>query len=133
MRLFASLLLVLAVPVLALSGEKAKSAAAAAAVATAAAVSPAMPPPAAGRKRYLVLRTFPAGVLDGLDAAAKEHVNQTNASFNVKWVQSFANADKTRTFCVYDSPNPQAIRDAAKANMIPVDDIIEIPIVLLPQ
>jgi hypothetical protein len=83
--------------------------------------------------RYIVERTFPEGALDGLDATAKAQVNQTNARFGVRWVTSYATADKTRTFCVYEGPNELAIRDAAKANAIPVDSITEVPVTLDPH
>jgi len=44
------------------------------------------PSPAAnsGIHRYLVERTFPAGALDGLDAALKAKVNANNARFGVR-------------------------------------------------
>lgn len=92
--------------------------------------APAIPAPKAGMHRYMVLRTFPAGALDGLDAAGKKSVNACNATKGVRWVYSYANADKTKTFCIYDGPNEQAIRDAAAGNKIPVDAIYEIPVVL---
>jgi hypothetical protein len=95
--------------------------------------APAAPAPKKGLHRYMVVRTFPAGALDGLDAAAKKSVNQCNAGKGVHWVYSFANADRTKTFCVYEGPSEQAIRDAAAANKIPVDSITEIPVVLLPR
>lgn len=83
--------------------------------------------------RYLIKRTFPAGALAGLDLAAKKKVNATNAKYHVKWIESYATADKTMTFCVYEAPNPQAIRDAAKANGIPVDEIFAVPVTLMPR
>ena len=95
--------------------------------------APAVEVPAAGLHRFMVVRTFPAGALAGLDATAKKAVNTCNATHGVRWVHSYANADKTKTFCIYDGPSEQAIRDAATANKIPVDDIIEIPVVLNPK
>ena len=92
--------------------------------------APAVAAPKAGMKRYMVTRTFPAGALEGLDAKAKKGVNKCNATKGVRWVYSYANADKTKTYCIYEAPNEQAIRDAATANKIPVDDIVEIPNVL---
>lgn len=83
--------------------------------------------------RYIVERTFPKGALDGLDAATKAKVNQTNARFGVRWVTSYATADKTRTFCVYEAPDELAIREAAKANALPVDSISEVPVTLDPH
>lgn len=90
-------------------------------------------PPANASHRYVVERTFPKGALDGLDAAGKVKVNQTNAGFGVHWVMSYANADKTKTFCIYEGPNEDAIRKAATANNIPVDSITEVPVTLEPQ
>lgn len=95
--------------------------------------APALRPPEAGLHRFIVVRTFPAGALDGLDADGKKTVNKCNATFGVHWVYSYANADKTKTFCIYEGPSEQAVRDAATANKIPVDDVIEVPVVLMPQ
>lgn len=95
--------------------------------------APAVAAPKAGMHRYMVVRTFPAGALDGLDAAGKKEVNTTNSASKVRWVHSYASADKTKTFCIYDGPSEQAVRDAASANNIPVDYIVEVPVVLLPR
>jgi len=86
-----------------------------------------------GVHRYLVERTFPAGALDGLDAALKSKVNVTNHMFHVQWVMSYANAEKTKTYCVYEGPSEAAIRDAATANGLPVDSITEVPVTLMPK
>ena len=77
--------------------------------------------------RYLIERTFPAGALDGVDAAAKEKVNTNNKSLDVHWEKSYANADKTKTYCVYTGPSEAAVRNAAKLNGLPVDVVTEIP------
>jgi Protein of unknown function (DUF4242) len=83
--------------------------------------------------RYLVERTFPAGALKGLDAATKKKVNANNASVGVRWVQSYANADETKTFCVYEGPSEAAVRKAAELNKLPVDSITEVPVILSPK
>jgi Nickel responsive protein SCO4226-like len=78
--------------------------------------------------RYLIERTFPRGALDGLDAATKAKVNANNATLGVRWVQSYANADKTKTYCVYEGPSEAAVRKAAALNALPVDSVTEIPV-----
>ena len=83
--------------------------------------------------RYLIERTFPAGALAGLDAAGKAKINATNAKFGVHWKMSYANAEQTKTFCIYEAPSEKAVRDAAVANSIPVDTIMEVPVTLLPK
>jgi hypothetical protein len=83
--------------------------------------------------RYLIERTFPAGALAGLDAATKAKVNSKNASVGVRWIQSYANADKTKTYCVYEGPSEAAVRKAAELNGLPVDSVMEVPVTLLPK
>jgi Protein of unknown function (DUF4242) len=83
--------------------------------------------------RFLVERTFPPGALDGLDAATKKKVNANNATVGVRWVQSYANAEKTKTFCVYEGPSEAAVRKAAALNALPVDSITEVPVTLSPK
>jgi hypothetical protein len=84
-------------------------------------------------QRYLIKRNFPPGALDGLDKVAKAGVNGNNAGHDVRWVHSYATRDKTVTFCIYEGPSEQAIRDAAEANGLPVDEIFEVPVTLLPD
>ena len=86
----------------------------------------------AGVHRYLIERTFPAGALAGLDAATKARVNANNATVGVRWIESYANADQTKTYCIYEGPNEAAIREAAKLNKLPVDSVIEVPVTLTP-
>jgi len=81
--------------------------------------------------RYIVQRTFPDGLempttdegragLDGLIA--------NNADNGVSWVQSFVTDDHRATFCVYDAPTPEAIRDAAKGANLPIDSISSVSV-----
>ncbi len=88
---------------------------------------------AASRHRYLIERTFPAGALDGVDAAAKQKVNANNESLQVNWEKSYTTADKTKTYCVYTGPSENAVREAAKLNGLPVDVVTEIPADIKPE
>ena len=83
---------------------------------------------AAVQHRYLIERTFPEGALDGVDATVKAKVNANNQSLGVNWEKSYANANKTKTYCIYNAPNESAVRDAAKLNGLPIDNIIEVPL-----
>jgi hypothetical protein len=81
--------------------------------------------------RYLVERTFPNGLdipvtADG--AATCLAVVGRNASDGVTWIHSYVAEGKTKTFCVYDAPDPDAIRRAAERNSLPVDRIIEVSV-----
>jgi len=79
--------------------------------------------------RYIVQRTFPDGLqipvtADG--AQAMLGVVGNNAHVGVTWVQSYVTDDKNVTFCIYDGPDPEAIRTAAGANGLPVDRVTEV-------
>ena len=79
--------------------------------------------------RYIVRRTFPDGLLipvgnGGADACLA--VIERNSEEGVTWIHSYVTGDRSRTFCVYDGPNPEAIRSAAERNGLPVDRISEV-------
>ena len=74
--------------------------------------------------RYIIEREF-AEQID-LTKEGVEKVNLINDQEGVQWIFSFLSADKKKTYCLYDAPNPEAIRSAARRNNIPADAIIEI-------
>lgn len=81
--------------------------------------------------RYLVERTFPAGLsipMTPEGAAACRTVVANNASDGVTWIHSYVNTDRTRTFCIYDAGSPEAIRKTADVNGLPVDTITEVSV-----
>jgi hypothetical protein len=81
--------------------------------------------------RYIVERTFPDGLaipMTDQGAAVCLTVVGNNLQDNVTWVHSYVTKDKKKTFCVYDAPSPEAIRKAAKANGLPVDEITQVDV-----
>ncbi|MDG4826617.1 DUF4242 domain-containing protein [Asanoa sp. WMMD1127] len=79
--------------------------------------------------RYIVERTFADGLhipVDDSGAATCLNVVDRNAEEGVTWLHSYVSTDKTRTFCVYDAPDPEAVRRAATRNALPVDQISEV-------
>jgi hypothetical protein len=95
--------------------------------------APAVAAPPAGIQRFLIVRTFPPGALDGLDAATKQKVNTGNAQHGARWLHSYANGARTRTFCLYEGPDESSVVAAAKTNGLPIDEVIAVPVVLLPR
>jgi Protein of unknown function (DUF4242) len=74
--------------------------------------------------RYVIEREF-AQQID-LTKEGVEKLNLINDQEGVQWIFSFLSADKKKTYCLYDAPNPDAIRSAARRNNIPANAIIEI-------
>ena len=60
-------------------------------------------------------------------------MNANNKTLNVNWEKSYANADKTKTYCVYTGPSEAAVREAAKLSGLPVDMVTEIPDDIKPE
>jgi Protein of unknown function (DUF4242) len=73
--------------------------------------------------RYLVERTFPGGL--GLQSDA---VIDANAQQGVTWLHSYVTLNRQRSYCLCDSPSPEAIRMAAGAIGLPVDRITEVQV-----
>jgi hypothetical protein len=81
--------------------------------------------------RYIVERAFPDGlripVTDGGSDICRSVVER-NGEEGVTWVHSYVRHDKTRSFCVYDAPNAEAIRKSADLNSLPVDQITQVQV-----
>ena len=81
--------------------------------------------------RFIVERAFPEGLSlptndDGARACAR--IIGANAECCVTWIHSYVTADKTKTYCVYDAPSPEAIRQVAQRSGLPVDRIVEVTV-----
>src|SRR6267143_3551646 len=81
--------------------------------------------------RYVVERTFPDGLHIPVNADGAQvclAVVGKNTDEGVTWVHSYVSGDKHKTFCVYDAPNPEAIRKTANRNSLPVDKITQVSV-----
>ena len=79
--------------------------------------------------RYLVERTFEEGL--GIPTTEAGVVSclgvvEKNAESGVTWLHSYITEDRRKSFCVYDGPSPEAIRETAARNGFPVDAITPI-------
>jgi hypothetical protein len=84
--------------------------------------------------RYLIERTFQEKVdLPGKDQEDQEMQSfvDNNSLDGVTWVHSYIVPGMNKSYCIYDAPNPEAVRRAAIRNGIPVDRIIDV-LVLAP-
>jgi len=79
--------------------------------------------------RYVVERSFPSGLEIPADTQGAQKclaVVDRNAAEGVTWVHSYVSEDRTKTFCVYDAPDPEAIRKSAWRNDLPVEHITQV-------
>ncbi len=74
--------------------------------------------------RFVIERTFAERLeltTEGADA-----IRRINADVGVEWLFSFLSADKKRTYCLYEAPSVEAIREAARRANLPADAIVEV-------
>jgi hypothetical protein len=49
-----------------------------------------------------------------------------NEDVGVNWLFSFLSADKKKSYCLYEAPSVEAIREAARRANVPADVIVEV-------
>ena len=73
---------------------------------------------------YLIERNFAEQMNATPEIAAA--ITEVNADAGIQWLFSFLSADKKKTYCLYEAPNPEAIREAARKLNLPADVIVEL-------
>ena len=73
---------------------------------------------------FLIERNFAEQLEINPEAAAA--VNKINSDAGVNWLVSFLSADKKKTYCLYEAPSADAIREAARVAGLPADEIVEV-------
>ena len=53
-------------------------------------------------------------------------IAQINDDVGVQWLFSFLSADKKKTYCLYEAPSADEIREAARRANVPADEIVEV-------
>ena len=73
---------------------------------------------------FVIERQFADQLEMTRDSAAA--VKLVNDDVGVNWLFSFLSADKKKTYCLYEAPSAEAIREAARRANIPADVIVEV-------
>jgi len=73
---------------------------------------------------FLIERNF-AEIVE-TDPETMATIKQVNDEIGIQWLFSFLSADKRKTYCLYEAPNPEAIRAAARRLGVPADTIVEV-------
>ena len=55
-----------------------------------------------------------------------DDVKAINDDVGVQWLFSFLSADKKKTYCLYEAPTAEAIRESARRAGVPADVIVEV-------
>jgi hypothetical protein len=73
---------------------------------------------------FLIERNFAEQLEVNCDVVLQ--ATQVNADVGIQWLFSFLSADKKKTYCLYEAPSAEAIREAAQRLNVPADVIIEV-------
>ncbi len=73
---------------------------------------------------FIIEREF-ANQLDLTDESVHA-IEEINDDVGVRWIYSFLSADKKKTYCLYEAPTADLIRDAARRANVPADAVIEV-------
>jgi hypothetical protein len=74
--------------------------------------------------RFIIERNFAEQHELTKDRAAE--IKLINDDEGVQWIFSFLSADKKKTYCLYEAPDLESIRVAARRANLPADVIIEV-------
>jgi hypothetical protein len=74
--------------------------------------------------RFLIERNFAQEVVASKEI--NDQIKQINDEEGVRWLFSFLSPDKRKTYCLYEAPNAEAIRIAARRLNLPADVVIEV-------
>ena len=74
--------------------------------------------------RFIIERNFAEQQELTKDGAA--NIKLINDDEGVQWIFSFLSADKKKTYCLYEAPDMESIRAAARRANVPADVIIEV-------
>jgi hypothetical protein len=73
---------------------------------------------------FLIERNYVEQLIPSAERTAA--IKQVNADVGVNWLYSFLSADKKKTYCLYEAPNAELIREAARRNNLPADVVIPV-------
>lgn len=73
---------------------------------------------------FIIERTFAEAL--GVDAETIEETQQYNSSAGLRWIFSFLASDSRKTYCLYESPSADALRQHAADLGLPADAIVEV-------
>jgi hypothetical protein len=73
---------------------------------------------------YMIERHFVEKV--DLTSERIKLIEEINVDVGVSWIITLLTQDGQTSFCLYEAPSPEAIREAAQRSGIPADAIIEV-------
>ena len=74
--------------------------------------------------KFLIERNF-AEQLE-VDRETATAIKDVSADMGMEWLFSFLSADKKKTYCLFEAPNAETVRDHARRLNLPSDVVVEV-------
>ena len=74
---------------------------------------------------FLVERNFTETIEDHSDED-QENMVAVNNELGLQWINTFLSEDRTRTYCLYESPSAELLIEHARILGIPADEIVQV-------
>lgn len=53
-------------------------------------------------------------------------IKEVNTDLGASWLFSFLSADKKKSYCLYEAPNAEVVRETARRLNLPADVVVEV-------
>lgn len=83
--------------------------------------------------RYIVERTLPKMSQDELQRVGKKVVEVADTLPGVTWIKSSISESEGKSYCEFEAPNPDALRQHAEQAGLPVDKIFAVELEVDPS
>ena len=75
---------------------------------------------------FVIERNFAEALSEEADESGAAAIQAVNDELGLEWVSTFLTADRTRTYCLYEAPNADLLREHAQRLGFPADVITEV-------
>ena len=75
---------------------------------------------------FVIERKFAEALSEEADESGAAAIQAVNDELGLEWVSTFLTADRTRTYCLYEAPYADLLREHARRLGFPADLITEV-------
>lgn len=82
---------------------------------------------------YVIERSVGTLTPEEIEAASRRSIEVVDSMPGVTWIRSYVSNAEGKIYCLYDAPNPEAVREHARRAGLPVDAISEVSLEISPE
>ncbi len=82
---------------------------------------------------YVIERSVGTLTPEEIEAASRRSIEVVDSMPGVTWIRSYVSNAEGKIYCLYDAPNPEAVREHARRAGLPVDAVSEVSLEISPE